>query len=73
MDCIAHGRSILRCGRCLPKKFWPKGLKACRCGVLIDKTWTKCGDCVAFETRDWIDNGIAHRRTNHALIRQANA
>lgn len=72
MLCVKHSRPIRKCGTCLPRKYWPKGMKKCRCGVMIDKSWLKCGACVRFETHDWVENGFENRQAIHESIVQAN-
>ena len=57
-----HGHRIHQCGKCLRKEVWPAGFKACRCGLLIDKQWTLCRDCLNWESEDYASDGVAKRR-----------
>lgn len=71
--CQAHDRPINRCGRCLPKKFWPKDRKPCRCGYLMWKDQHTCHNCLIWDDQDWRGGGHKVRRVRSAVIRQVNA
>lgn len=71
--CQAHGRDLRLCGKCLPKRYWPKGRKPCRCGRLILKDQHTCWECLAWDNQDWATSGHAERKTRHAVVLQVNA
>lgn len=73
MLCEKHGLKATRCGKCLLKKDWPRGMKKCRCGLLIWKEQVTCARCHAHEEAIWTDYARHdHRRMVHDLIVRLN-
>ena len=70
--CQRHDRDLRYCGICLPKRYWPKGRKPCRCGKLILKELYICQQCREWDDQDWRSDGHQERKTRHAVIRQVN-